>query len=122
MEDIMKYYTYSKDFVKFWCNCSGIQPYETRDRLCRFNSRLSFYIFNEKEGRHNRLHFHAMINNEKVASIFLDNDEIDFMHSRIKSSDKKKIKEWLEKNVEFLRGIHLNENGQFEIPFNQLIY
>lgn len=37
-------------------------------------------------------------------------------------ADKKKIKEWVEKNVEFLRGIHLNENGQFEIPFNQLIY
>lgn len=59
--------------VKFWCSLVGIEPIEIRERIFRFNSTLSFYIYEEDNAQHNRLHFHAKINHEKVASIYLDN-------------------------------------------------
>lgn len=52
-----------------------------------------------------------------MASIYLDNLEIDFLSSRIKQSDKKHIIEWVETHEEALIEIRQKENGEFEIPF-----
>ena len=62
----------------------GIIPIEERQRIARYNSTLSFYIFNEENGRHHREHFHAFLNGEKVASIYLDNFEVDYLNSKAK--------------------------------------
>lgn len=40
----------------------GIAPLEQRQRIARFNSTLSFYIFNEESVQHHRQHFHAFLN------------------------------------------------------------
>lgn len=108
--------------VKFWCSLVGIEPIEIRERIFRFNSRLSFYIFEEDNAQHNRLHFHAKINNEKVASVFLDNFEVDFMSSKIKASDKKTIVGWVERNSKALQEICKKNGGGFEIPFQSFVY
>ena len=76
-----------------------------------------FCIFDERNGKHSRPHFHALLNGNKVASIYLDNLEIDFLSSRIKQSDKKHIIEWVETHEEALIEIWQKENGEFEIPF-----
>lgn len=73
----------------------GIIPIEERQRIARYNSTLSFYIFSEGSGQHHREHFHAFLNGEKVASIYLDNFEVDYLNSKVKSSDKKKMEEWV---------------------------
>lgn len=109
-----------RNSVKFWCSLVGIQPIEIRDRLFQYNSSLSFYIYNEDGEKHKRLHFHAKINNEKIATIYLDNFEIDFLNSKIKQSNKKIIKEWVEKNIVALKSICIN-NGKIEIPFHQFV-
>ena len=104
--------------VNFWCQLVGIRPIELRERIVRYNSILSFYIFHEENGKHNRLHFHALINNEKVASIYLDNFEIDYLNGKVKQSDKKNIAEWVENNVDALKKIRERPDGKFDIPFN----
>ena len=108
--------------VKFWCSLVGIEPIEIRERIFRFNSTLSFYIYEEDNAQHNRLHFHAKINHEKVASIYLDNLEVDFMSSKIKASDKNTIVGWVERNRQVLQEICKKNGGGFEIPFQSFIY
>lgn len=108
--------------VKFWCSLVGIGPIEIRERIFRFNSTLSFYIYEEDNAQHNRLHFHAKINHEKVASIYLDNLEVDFMSSKIKASDKNTIVGWVERNRQVLQEICKKNGGGFEIPFQSFIY
>ena len=51
MYDIM--YPELHGAVSFWCSLVGIEPIEIRDRLFRYNSRLSFYIFEEENAKHN---------------------------------------------------------------------
>lgn len=108
------------NFTGFWCQLIGIVAVEQRARLGRFNSTLTFYIYQEEHGKHNRMHFHALINNEKVASVYLDNFEIDYLNSKVKQSDKKNIEEWIKKNITVLKEICIGENGRFDIPFNAL--
>lgn len=108
--------------VKFWCSLVGIEPIEIRERIFRFNSTLSFYIYEEDNAQHNRLHFHAKINHEKVASIYLDNLEVDFMSSKIKASDKNTIVGWVERNRQVLQEICKKNCGGFDIPFQSFIY
>lgn len=108
--------------VKFWCSLVGIEPIEIRERIFRFNSTLSFYIYEEDNAQHNRLHFHAKINHEKVASIYLDNLEVDFMSSKIKASDKNTIVGWVERNSKALQEICKKNSGGFDIPFQSFIY
>lgn len=108
--------------VKFWCSLVGIEPIEIRERIFRFNSTLSFYIYEEDNAQHNRLHFHAKINHEKVASIYLDNLEVDFMSSKIKASDKNTIVGWVERNRQVLQEICKKNSGGFDIPFQSFIY
>lgn len=102
----------------FWGELIGIITIEQRDRLFRCNANLSFYIFNENNGKHSREHFHAFINKEKVASIFLDTFEIDYLNSKIKQSDKHKIVKWVEKNKEVLKKVCISKDGEYTIPFN----
>lgn len=120
MYDIM--YPELHGAVSFWCSLVGIEPIEIRERMFRYNSRLSFYIFEEENAKHNRLHFHAKINNEKVASVYLDNLEVDFMNGKIKASDKKIIVEWVERNSVALQAICKKNGGGFEIPFQSFVY
>ena len=108
--------------VKFWCSLVGIEPIEIRERIFRFNSTLSFYIYEEDNAQHNRLHFHAKINHEKVASIYLDNLEVDFMSSKTKASDKNTIVGWVERNSKALQEICKKNSGGFDIPFQSFIY
>lgn len=108
--------------VKFWCSLVGIELIEIRERIFRFNSTLSFYIYEEDNAQHNRLHFHAKINHEKVASIYLDNLEVDFMSSKIKASDKNTIVGWVERNRQVLQEICKKNSGGFDIPFQSFIY
>lgn len=108
--------------VKFWCSLVGIEPIEIRERIFRFNSTLSFYIYEEDNAQHNRMHFHAKINHEKVASIYLDNLEVDFMSSKIKASDKNTIVGWVERNSKALQEICKKNSGGFDIPFQSFIY
>ena len=108
--------------VKFWCSLVGIEPIEIRERIFRVNSTLSFYIYEEDNAQHNRLHFHAKINHEKVASIYLDNLEVDFMSSKIKASDKNTIVGWVERNRQVLQEICKKNSGGFDIPFQSFIY
>ncbi len=56
----MKYHASS-----FWGSLIGIVSVEQRDRLFRYDSRLSFYIFHEDNKKHSRDHFHAFIIKEK---------------------------------------------------------
>ena len=84
--------------------------------LCN-QPKLSFYIFNEIQNKHHREHFHAFLNDEKVASIYLDNFEIDYLNSKVKSKDKKEIEFWVQKHIDDLQKIKFDENGKFEIPF-----
>lgn len=95
----------------------GIIPIEERQRIARYNSILSFYIFSEGSGQRHREHFHAFLNGEKVASIYLDNFEVDYLNSKVKSSDKKKIEEWVCNHIDDLRKIKLDEQGKYDIPF-----
>lgn len=95
----------------------GIIPIEERQRIARYNSTLSFYIFNEENGRHHRELFHAFLNGENVASIYLDDFEVDYLNSKVKSSDKRKIEEWVRSHIDDLRKIKLDEQGKYDIPF-----
>lgn len=76
-------------FVEFWCSMLGISP-ASEGQICRCNQSLKFCIYDERNAKHSRLHFHALLNNKKVASIYLDTLEVDFLSSRIKQSDKNK--------------------------------
>lgn len=121
MEEIERHFRY-RAWIDFWCGLVGIQSYEIRDRLWKFNSTLSFYIYNESNKPHHRLHCHAKINNVKVATIYLDTLEVDFLSSKIKKSDEKTIKNWVEKNSKALQEICKKNDGKFEIPFWQSEY
>lgn len=103
--------------VKVFSAPFGIIPIEERQQIARYNSTLSFYIFNEENGQHHREHFHACLNGEKVASIYLDNFEVDYLNSKVKSSDKKKIEEWVRNHIDDLQKIKLDEQGKYDIPF-----
>lgn len=103
--------------AQMFCKPFGIIPVEKRQRIARVNSKLSFYIFNEIQNKHHREHFHAFLNDEKVASIYLDNFEIDYLNSKVKSKDKKEIEFWVQKHIDDLQKIKFDENGKFEIPF-----
>lgn len=118
----MKAYIFDRinNWTGFWCPLFGIQSVELRERIAKFNSTLSFAIFHEDNGKHKRPHFHALINNEKVASIYLDTFEIDYLNGKVKQSDKKDIEEWVKKNITVLKEICIGENGRFDIPFNAL--
>lgn len=105
------------NFLEFWSQLLGISLASEGQLVCRYNQSLKFYIYDERNGQHNRMHFHALLNNKKVASIFLDNMEVDFLSSRIKQSDKKRIISWVRDNEESLLKIRQMENGEFEIPF-----
>lgn len=104
------------EIIEFWCSMLGISPV-SEGQIGRYNQSLEFCIFDERNGKHSRPHFHALLNGNKVASIYLDNLEIDFLSSRIKQSDKKHIIEWVETHEEALIEIRQKENGEFEIPF-----
>ena len=104
------------EIIEFWCSMLGISP-ASEGQIGRYNQSLKFCIFDERNGKHSRPHFHALLNGNKVASIYLDNLEIDFLSSRIKQSDKKHIMEWVETHEEALIEIRQKENGEFEIPF-----
>lgn len=121
MEEIERHFRY-RTWINFWCGLVGIESYEIRDRLWKFNSTLSFYIYNENNEPHHRLHFHAKINNVKVATIYLDTFEVDFMSSKIKASDKKTIVGWVERNSKALQEICEKNGGGFEIPFQSFVY
>ena len=105
--------------TRFWSGIVGIIAIEKRELICRYNSTLSFYIFHEDTGKHSREHFHAIINGEKVASIYLDTLEIDYLNSKIKKSDEQKIKNWVNDKHEELRRICVGKDGRFDIPFNE---
>lgn len=103
--------------AQVFCKPFGIIPVEERQRIARVNSKLSFYIFIEIQNKHHREHFHAFLNDEKVASIYLDNFEIDYLNRKVKSKDKKEIEFWVQKHIDDLQKIKFDENGKFEIPF-----
>ncbi|MBP5349711.1 MAG: DUF4160 domain-containing protein [Clostridia bacterium] len=105
------------EFANFWCGVLGISQCSERALLQRFNQTLKFCIYDERNEPHNRLHFHAFLNEQKVASIYLDNLEVDFLSSRIKQSDKKQIIDWVKTHEKALLEIRQKENGEFEIPF-----
>ena len=105
------------NLLEFWSSALGISLASEGQLVCRYNQSLKFYIYDERNGQHNRIHFHALLNNNKVASIFLDNMEVDFLSSRIKQSDKKRIISWVKNNKKELSEIRQMENGEFEIPF-----
>lgn len=105
------------EITEFWCKLLGISIISERQLLQRSNQSLKFYIFDERDERHHRAHFHAFLNNQKVASIYLDNLEVDFLSSRIKQSDKKQIIDWVKTHEKALLEIRQKENGEFEIPF-----
>ena len=104
------------NIICFWCSMLGISP-ASEAQIGRYNQSLKFCIFDERNGKHNRLHFHALLNGNKVASIYLDNLEIDFLSSRIKQSEKKQIIDWVKEHEDALIEIRQNENGEFTIPF-----
>lgn len=102
--------------VEFWSSLLGISP-ASEGQIGRYNQSLKFCIYDERDGKHSRLHFHALLNNQKVASIYLDTLEVDFLSSRIKQSDKKQITAWVKAHEKALLEIRQKENGEFEIPF-----
>ena len=102
--------------IAFWCSLLGISL-ASEGQIGRCNQSLKFYIFDERNEKHSRPHFHALLNNQKVASIFLDTLEVDFLSSRIKQSDKKQIIDWVKDHENALMEIRQKENGEFEIPF-----
>ena len=104
------------EISEFWCSLLGISL-ASEGQIGRYNQSLKFCIFDERNGKHSRPHFHAFLNGDKVASIYLDNLEIDFLSSRIKQSDKKHIIEWVETHEEALMEIRQMENGEFVTPF-----
>lgn len=104
------------DFIEFWCSLLGISPC-SEGQIFRCNQTLKFCIFDERNSKHSRMHFHALLNGQKVASIYLDNLEIDFLSSRIKQSDKKTIIKWVKEHEKELYQIRQKQNGEFEIPF-----
>ncbi len=107
---------YPYEILEFWCELLGISL-ASEGLVHRYNHSLKFCIFDERNGKHNRLHFHAFLNNKKVASIYLDTLEVDFLSSRIQQSDKRRIIDWVKANEKELLGIRQKENGEFEIPF-----
>lgn len=107
---------YPYEILEFWCELLGISL-ASEGLIHRYSQSLKFCIFDERNGKHNRPHFHAFLNNKKVASIYLDNLEIDFLSSRILKRDKKIIIEWVKAHEEELLRIRQMENGEFVIPF-----
>jgi len=103
----------------FWGELIGLISIEQRARLYRYNANLSFYIFLENNGKHQREHFHAIINNEKIASVFFDTFEIDYINSKVKQSDKLRIAEWVKNNEEVLKKVCIGKDGEYIIPFNE---
>ena len=104
------------EIIEFWCSLLGISP-ASEGEIGRCNQSLRFCVFDERNGKHNRPHFHALLNNVKVASIFLDTLEIDYLSSRIKQSDKKKIIEWVNNHKDYLLKIRQNINSDYDIQF-----
>lgn len=104
------------EFIVFWSSLLGISP-ASEGQIYRLNQSLKFCIYDERAERHSRLHFHALLNDKKVASIYLDTLEVDFLSPRIKQSDKKRIISWVKDNEKTLSEIRQMENGEFEIPF-----
>ena len=105
------------DFMEFWCSLLEISLVSEGQTIDRFCDKIKFCIYDERNGKHHRSHFHALINDKKVASIYLDNFEIDFLSSRIKQSDKKLIIKWVKENKEELMKIRQLESGEYELPF-----
>lgn len=105
------------EFLEFWSSLLGISLASEGQLIDRYNQSLKFCIYDERNGKHSRLHFHALLNNNKVASIYLDTMEVDFLSSRIKQSDKKRIVSWVKANEKELSEIKQKENGEFDIPF-----
>ncbi|WP_407724876.1 DUF4160 domain-containing protein [Ruminococcus sp. JL13D9] len=103
----------------FWCNLVGIRIIERRELIQRCNSSLKFCIYDEKFGKHDRPHFHAFINNQKVASVFLDTLEVDYLGTQVKKRDKKNIEKWVKDNKKSILEIRQLPDGTFEIPFDK---
>ena len=83
------------NLLKVFGNYFGFTPYEVRGQIVRFNSKLSIYIYNEDNVKHNRPHAHVEINNQKVAIIWLDTFELD---DGLDKKDKKIVNEYLKNN------------------------
>lgn len=80
------------NLLKVFGDYFGFTPYEVRGQVVRFNSKLSIYIYNEDNAKHNRPHAHVEINNQKVAVIWLDSFELD---DGLEKKDKKVVNEYL---------------------------
>ena len=50
----------------------GFRVIEQRDRVQRFNSVLSIYVYNEDNAKHSRPHAHITLNNRKIGEIYID--------------------------------------------------
>ena len=58
------------EIIEFWCSMLGISP-ASEGQIGRYNQSLKFCIFDERNGKHSRPHFHALLNGNKVASIYI---------------------------------------------------
>ncbi len=87
---------------------------ETRERIQRFNNRLSLYVYNESDTKHHRPHAHVVINNIKRGVIFLDTFEVENLDNK---KDVKEINEWLKNNKNTLIEAWKRNNNRIDIDF-----
>ena len=95
----------------------NIPSIEYRERVFRFNSRLSIYVNNEETAKHHRPHAHITVNNNRIGRIFLDTFEID---DDIERRDKTQINAWLKTNKQNLLDAWKRNNGKIDIPFSTM--
>ena len=75
-------------------NLYGFRVIEQRDRVQRFNSILSIYVYNEDNAEHNRPHAHITLNNNKIGEIYIDTWEVFDRNNILNRKTLKEINQW----------------------------
>ena len=86
---------------------------EQRERIQRFNNKLSLYVFDERNAKHHRPHAHIFVNNQKLGIIWLDTFEIE----KFNYKDSTIINNWLKEHKKDLIEAWDRNNNQIDINF-----
>ena len=72
----------------------GFIVVEQRERVQRFNSVLSIYVYSEDNAKHSRPHAHITLNNRKIGEIYIDNWEIIDRDNKLNRKTLEEVNKW----------------------------